>query len=100
MRFWAEAAIHAVRTLNVVPKPALGNVSPHEALHHAAPNLSNFRVFGCRAYIPVNPVARRKLMPKMSRCILLASGDGNLYRVFEPHTQLLQIVRHVRCNER
>lgn len=100
LRFWAEAAIHAVRTLNVVPKPVLGNISPHEALYKSAPNLSNFRVFGCRAYMPINPAARRKLSPKMHRCILLASGVGNLFRVFEPHTQLLHIVRHVRCNER
>ena len=28
LRCWAEAAIHAVRTLKVVPKPVLCNVSP------------------------------------------------------------------------
>ena len=99
LRFWAEAAIHAVRTLNVVPKRVLKNRSPYEVLHNSAPDLSTFRIFGCRAFMPIANANRRKMMPKMRRCILLASGSGNIYRVFEPHSQLLQIVRHVRCDE-
>lgn len=31
--------------------------------------------------------------------LLLASGSGNIYRVFQPHSGLLHIIRHVRCDE-
>ena len=98
-RFWAEAAIQAVRTLNAVPEPVLDDISPYEALHGSPPDLSTFRVFGCRAYVPVPDTKRRKLDEKTKPCILLGSGEGSTYRVFEPHSELLQVVRHVRCDE-
>ena len=88
-----------MRTLNVVPKDVLDNISPHEALHGAAPDLSTFRVFGWRAFVPVAHAARHKLQPRMRSCILLASGSGNMYRVFDTSTQHLHVARHVRCDE-
>ena len=95
LRFWAEAAIHGVRTLNVVAKRILGNRSPYELLYGSAPDLSSFRVFGCRAFMPISNDRRTKLMPKMHRCILLSSGSGSLYRVFEPQAQQYHVIRHV-----
>ena len=60
VRFWAEVGIHAVNTLNVMPKAVLNDVSPYDALHKSAPNLANYRVFGCRAFIPLPGVNRNR----------------------------------------
>ena len=98
-RFWGEAAIFAANTLNVIVKKTLNNKSPHERLFGSPPKLNNFRVFGCKAFIPIPDAQRRKLDDKMRDCILLATGVGSLARVFCSDDQSLHLVRHVRCDE-
>ena len=63
------------------------------------PDLSTFRLFDCRAYVPLPDAKRRKFDKKTQPCILLCFGEGSTYRVFLPYSDLLQVVRHVRCDE-
>ena len=62
--FCAQAALHAGRTLNIAPKHILNNKSPFELLPETKPDLSLFRIFGCRAFLPVPDAQRLKLDEK------------------------------------
>nr|GEW99452.1 zinc finger, CCHC-type [Tanacetum cinerariifolium] len=51
--FWAEAVRHAIYILNSVPKKALEDITPYEAIKQRKLNLETLKVFGCIAYAKV-----------------------------------------------
>ena len=83
-KYWGDAALYACDQLNSL----LGrgsSVVPHEALLRRRPDLSQFRIFGCRAWVhaPDKP-GRKKLDARASRGRFLGfeqpMGSG-VYRV-------------------
>nr|GEY24145.1 retrovirus-related Pol polyprotein from transposon TNT 1-94 [Tanacetum cinerariifolium] len=65
--FWAEAVRHAMYILKSVPKKALEDITPYEAIKRRKPNLENLRVFGCIAYAKVPSQHLTKLDDRSSR---------------------------------
>ena len=60
------------------------------------------RVFGCRAWVQVTDVQRRKLDPKAWKGILVDFDEHNTscYRVFDPEGGVTRRSVHVTFNER
>jgi transposase InsO family protein len=56
--FWAHAVLHAATLLRYRPT-LLNDHSPLELLFGQIPNISHFRTFGCRVWIPVLNLSRK-----------------------------------------
>ena len=55
-RFWGEAALTAMYTINSIPSPTTHNKSPFEILYGQTPDYSSLRVFGCACFVSLPPL--------------------------------------------
>ena len=88
LKFWAEAISTACYTSNRSPKRCLGGITPEDAWTGQKPDISNLRVFGCkaRAYVPINH--RSKLEPTSQPAIMLGySNNQRGYRLWSKEKQ-------------
>lgn len=63
LKYWGDAIITANYVKNLSPT-ASSNATPYEAFFGHKPNVSNLRVFGCRAFVLTPSHARTKLEPR------------------------------------
>uniref|UniRef100_A0A2N9GCA0 CCHC-type domain-containing protein n=1 Tax=Fagus sylvatica TaxID=28930 RepID=A0A2N9GCA0_FAGSY len=70
-RFWGEAALTAVYTINRLPSSALQNVTPFERLYGTPASYSSLRVFGCACFVLLQPHEHSKLEPRSHLCCFL-----------------------------
>ena len=101
--FWPQAMCHATRLHNHLPSTRLPDqISPYEALLQRQPDLSQFRVFGCKAWyrVPTKDLAN-KVVPRFVECVHLGrdpAGDG--YLCYVPHFKRFTCIpRKARFNE-
>ncbi|KAA8550319.1 hypothetical protein F0562_002003 [Nyssa sinensis] len=95
-RFWGEAALTAIYTINRVPSPTIHNKTPFELLHGTVPNYSLLRVFGCVCFVTLPSHERTKLEPRSRVCCLIGYGlTQKGYRCYNPIAKRLRISRHV-----
>uniref|UniRef100_A0A2N9HM45 Uncharacterized protein n=1 Tax=Fagus sylvatica TaxID=28930 RepID=A0A2N9HM45_FAGSY len=74
-RFWGEAALTAVYTINRFPSSVLQNVSPFERLYGTPSSYSSLRVFGCACFVLLQPHEHSKLEPRSRLCCFLGYGN-------------------------
>jgi len=97
---WGEAVKHSTNLINRVYTRVLGNTTPYEKLYKRKPNLENVRIFGCLAYVKVEPVNLKKLDARSRPLVHLGSEPGTkAYRLFNPATQKIIVSRDVIFNE-
>ncbi|MCO5585951.1 hypothetical protein L7F22_039886 [Adiantum nelumboides] len=65
--YWIEAASTAVYTMNRTPTVAVHDMTPEETFTGKKPNVSDFKVFGCIAYMHVPDELRTKLDTKAEK---------------------------------
>ena len=95
-KFWGEAALTAIYTINRVPSPLLANLSPYERLYGFPPPYSLLRVFGCACFVLLQPHERTKLEPRARLCCFLGYGiEHKGYRCWDPISKHLRMSRHV-----
>jgi hypothetical protein len=95
-RFWGEAALTAVYTINRVPSPTIHNQTPYERLYGSTPNYSLLRVFGCICFVTLPPHEHTKLEPRSRLCCFLGYGITQKgYRCYDLIARRLRISRHV-----
>ena len=94
---WPEAAKTAVYIQNRIPHRAIDWKSPHEALAaylgndtphwlQAKPDLSNIRIFGCKAYVRITKLPRlAKLAPRAAIGYLVGYEAHNIWRIWIPN---------------
>jgi hypothetical protein len=63
LKHWGDAIVTANYLKNLSPTSA-SSVTPYEAFFGYKPNVSNLRVFGCRAFVLTPSHARTKLEPR------------------------------------
>ncbi|KAK9169204.1 hypothetical protein Syun_001344 [Stephania yunnanensis] len=71
-KFWGEAALNCVFTINRLPTPVLQNVSPFERLYGTLPYYSHIRVFGCACFVLLNPLN----IPSLNRVLVYVVSSG------------------------
>lgn len=108
---WPEAAKTAIYIQNRIPHRSIGWQSPHEALAtylgenaphwlQAKPDLSNMRIFGCKAYIRINKLPRlAKLAPRAAIGYLVGYEAYNIWRIWIPTKRRVIRARDVQFNE-
>ena len=98
--FWAEAVTSAVYIMNRTPTAVVHDVTPEEKYTNTKPDLSHLKVFGCIAYVHVLDELRRKLDPKVEKCIFVGySLQQKGYRCYNPVTRELRVSRDVVFDE-
>jgi len=73
---WGEALTTAAYIRNRCPADALGGRTPEEAWTGSVPDISNMRVFGCKAYVHVPNERRNKLDAKAVMCRFIGYCEG------------------------
>jgi hypothetical protein len=95
-KFWGEAALTAVYTINCVPTPVINNQTPYERLYGTSPPYTTLRVFGSACFVLLQPHEHTKLEPRSRLCCFLGYGiEHKGYRCWDPISQRLRISRHV-----
>ena len=87
-KFWAEAVSTACYLSNWSPKRCLAGRTPEEIWVGRKPDLSNLRIFGCRARAYVPDRLKRKLEPTSRPAIMLGyCEDQKGYRLWSEEDQ-------------
>ncbi|KAA0025466.1 Retrovirus-related Pol polyprotein from transposon TNT 1-94 [Cucumis melo var. makuwa] len=95
-KFWGEAALTSVYTINRLPSSVLQNISPFERLYGTPPNYSNLKVFGCACFVLLQPHEHTKLEPRARLCCFLGyDTEHKGFRCWDPLSNRLRISRHV-----
>ena len=82
--YWTNALSTAFYIKNRCLHSATGK-TPFEVMYNEKPDLSNLRVFGCKAYLFIEPGARKKLDAKATEGIFLGySTNSNTYIISVP----------------
>ena len=98
--FWAEAINTSCYILNRVSKRPILNKTPYELWNSKTPNISYFRVFGCKCYILNTKDYLGKFASKMDVGVFLGySNSSKAYRVFNKRTLVVEESMHVTFDE-
>ncbi|MCO5580838.1 hypothetical protein L7F22_034711 [Adiantum nelumboides] len=86
--YWAEACNTAVYIQNRSPTHALQDMIPFQAYYGRKPTVSQFRVFGCSAFVHIPKEKRQKLDFKFRKLLFLGySAESDAYRLYDPDTR-------------
>jgi hypothetical protein len=99
--FWEYAVSTAVHTYNRTPSRTLKWRTPVEAWKPGkVPDVSYFRVFGCKAYMHVPADKRHKLDAKAIEVMLVGYEPGSKgYQLWDKHTCSVKLSRDVTFDE-
>ena len=91
--FWAEAVSTAVYLKNRSPSSHFPETTPFERWNNRKPDVSNLKVFGCKAFVHVPKEKRHgKLDKRSNSCIFVGYPNENKgYKLYNPETK--QMVR-------
>ena len=99
-KFWAEAVCTAVIIRNRSPTVAVDNMTPYECFYGIKPDVSHFKVFGCKAYMHVPKENRKKWDSKTKKCIFVGySITSKGYRLYDPVSRKICVSRDVLFDE-
>ena len=100
--FWECAVDTAVHTYNRTPTRTVGWRTPHELWTDGhVPDVSYFRVFGCKAYVHTPEHKRKKLDPRSIEMTLIGYEPGSKgYRLWNSTTRSIVLSRDVTFDER
>lgn len=96
--FWAEAVSTAAFLANRSPNRGLGdiNLTPEEIWSGKKPDLSNLKLFGCRAMAHIPKQKRKKWDSKSEECVFVGYlEESKGYRLIQPLTGKLVKSRDV-----
>ena len=99
--FWEHAISMAMHIYNHTPIHSLQWHTPHETWNAGhVPDVSYFRVFGCKAYMHVPADKRCKLDAKATEVTFVGYELGSKgYRLWDKNTRSIHLSRDVTFNE-
>ena len=91
-----------MHTYNRTPTRTIGWRTPHELWADGhVPDVSYFRVFGCKAYVHTTEDKRKKLDPRSVKMTLIGYEPGSKgYRLWNTNTRSIVLSRDVTFDER
>ena len=102
LTFWAEAISTACYVRNRSPTAFLKNVTPYEHWYGKKPDVSNLKVFGCKAYVHVPDAKRKgKFDKKAIPCVFVGyPSNDNGFKFYNPQTKQMFRSRDVIFTEK
>jgi transposase InsO family protein len=99
-RFWSEAVNTACHAINRLYLHHLLKKTSYKLLTGNKPNVSYFRVFGCKCYILVKKGRHSKFAPKVVEGFLLGYDvNTKAYRVFNKSSGLVEVSSDIVFDE-
>jgi hypothetical protein len=99
-RLWAQAVHTAGCVFNRTINTATGDKTPFELWHGRKPDLTGMRVFGCKAYVQVPRILRKKLEAKAKDAIFCGYPIGvKGWNFVDPETSIVYYSRVARFVE-
>ena len=96
--FWSEAILTATHVLNRSLRKGLGWRTPYELLFGTTPDVSHFRIFGCRAWVLNEDV--KKWDARANPMVFIGYKPGSkAFRLWDPRTRSIKISVKVRFDE-
>ncbi|CAN1800959.1 Retrovirus-related Pol polyprotein from transposon TNT 1-94, partial [Linum perenne] len=99
---WGEAVLTATYLINRMPSRVLQFRAPRQVLLSKYPQLASFssdlppRIFGCAAFVHINPTHRSKLDPRSHKCVFIGySPHQKGYKCYSPVTRQVYHTRDV-----
>ena len=74
-RIWDEAISFSTHIQNRSFHKSVKGNTPYEAWFGQNPNVSNFRIFGTRAWARIPSEKRKALQPQSKECIMVGYGE-------------------------
>jgi hypothetical protein len=96
---WPELILTAVYILNRTPVKALAWKTPYEIVYKTAPDLSNLRVIGSKAWVLITNKKLEKLAPRAIVGYLVGYEASNIWRIWIPTLGRVVATRDVRFDE-
>ncbi|KAK1697716.1 hypothetical protein QYE76_014413 [Lolium multiflorum] len=88
--FWAEAISTACHSSNRLYLRKGLNKTPYEILTGNKPNISYFKVFGCKCFYKIKGVRLSKFAPKALEGIFVGYGaESHTYRIFDVSSRII-----------
>ncbi|KAK1630029.1 hypothetical protein QYE76_004344 [Lolium multiflorum] len=98
--FWAEAISTACHSSNRLYLRKGLNKTPYEILTGNKPNISYFKVFGCKCFYKIKGVRLSKFAPKALEGIFVGYGaESHTYRIFDVSSGIIIESCSVRFEE-
>ena len=99
-KIWAEAINCTVYIQNKSFHKLLKGNTLYEAWFRHKPNLSNFRIFGTRAWAQISSKKRKDLHPQSKECTIVGYGENKkVYKIFETSTLKIFVEINVQFEE-
>lgn len=99
--FWAEAVNTANYIRNRSPSTKLNGKTPFEAWYGKAPDVTDFKRFGCDVFVMNRKPGRSKLEPKSRKGIFVGySQESKAYRIWIPEEKKIEVSRDVKFLEK
>ena len=99
-KIWDEDINHTAHIQNRSFNKIVKGKTPYEAWFGHKPNVSNFRIFGSRAWARIPSEKRKALQPQRKECIMVGYGeDTKGYKLFDTSTLKNFIKRSVQFEE-
>jgi transposase InsO family protein len=97
--WWADILLHVVEVRNKVLHKR-SEISPYELWWGKKPDITMFKVLGCKCWVRVPDKKRKKLDPKSEECVFVGlASDSKGYKCFNPITKKLVKSRDVIFQE-
>ena len=77
LMLWDESISCASHIQNRAFHKSVKGMTPYEAWFGQNPNVSNFRIFGTRAWARIPSEKRKSLQPQIKECIMVGYGEEN-----------------------
>ena len=98
---WPLAIEHAAYLLNRRPIKSLSWMSPYEKVFGIKPDLSNLRIFGCKAYRRLSQIPKLdKLEPRAETGYFVGVQASNIFKIWHPQFRSIVVSRDVEFDEK
>ena len=86
-KLWAEAISWAAHIQNRSFHKSMKGMTPYEAWFGEKPDVSNFRIFGTKAWARIPSEKRKSLQPQSKACLMVGYGEYTKgYKLFDTST--------------
>ncbi|UYV73051.1 hypothetical protein LAZ67_10001674, partial [Cordylochernes scorpioides] len=99
--FWAEACNTATYILNRSATKQTPGTTPYELLFGTKPNVANYKIFGCNAYMHIPKENRKKWDNKSIKLMFLGyENTSKNFRLWDWKTRKIRISKDVTFDEK
>ena len=86
--FWGATVLYLTDILNATPSTSVSDTTSYTVWNGTKPDISMFRVFGCRAHVNIVRKDRKNLEPHSEPCIFTGFSDGYKgWKIYNPTTR-------------